>query len=107
MAQQLASSLRGYFTHTPNPRAGQLGAMDRAYNIAPGAPAPGTLFRDAVDLTEPVVYLASETSMDKPMPVHCFFKIDTPGGQHNTGHTYAFVGDVPAPGATPSYPPSE
>ena len=100
MAQQLASSLRGYFTNTPNPRANQLGAMDRAYNTDV-ADQPQTLFRNAVNLPEPVVYLVADTNMTEPLPVSCIFSIDTPGGLQNTGRHYAFVGDVPGPGATP------
>ena len=102
MAQQLASSLRGYFTTTPNPRANSLGAMDRAYNLGAGI-APAQLFQNATNLPEPVVYLAAaDGNMNRPMPICCIFSIDTPGGPHNTGHQYAFVGDIAAPGATPS-----
>ena len=54
MSQQLTASLRDYFTRTPNPRASQLGSMDRAYanNVADTAEQ---LFRNAVNLPEPVV----------------------------------------------------
>ena len=100
MAQQLASSLKGYFTHTPNPRANQLGSMDRAYNTDVNE-TPQTLFRNAVNLQEPVVYLASAADMPGPMPISCIFSIDTPGGPQNTNAFYAYAGDVPSPGSTP------
>ena len=100
MSQQLTASLREYFTRTPNPRASQLGAMDRAYanNVADTAEQ---LFRNAVNLPEPVVYLVADTNMDAPMPISCIFSIDTPGGPQNTGNYYAFVGDIPSPGSMP------
>ena len=100
MSQQLTASLRDYFTRTPNPRASQLGSMDRAYanNVADTAEQ---LFRNAVNLPEPVVYLVADTNMDAPMPISCIFSIDTPGGPQNTGNYYAFVGDIPSPGSMP------
>ena len=100
MAQQLTASLRDYFTRTPNPRANQLGSMDRAYAHTV-AETPEQLFRNAVNLPEPIVYLVADATMDGPLPISCIFSIDTPGGPQNTGNHYAFVGDVPSPGATP------
>ena len=94
------NALRDWFTHTPDPRAGNPGALDEAYRPAAVTPVQ-ELLNQTLGNPEPLVFLGHSSNMDHPFVVCLPFSTDRIGDPNNTGEVYAIVGDIPNGGGMP------
>ena len=95
----LPKTFREYYTVTPDPNAGALGAADTAFQATE---TKENCFSHCDNPTFPYVFIANLKSGHKPVPVVAPFSVDAPGRADNTGHKYGLVGDLTDEGYFPA-----